>query len=94
MDQGLEVRIHEEGRLGAIALIAEVELTQLPRLGHHEAMTTALQAKTIALVQVVHVFALEVSTALLTPVEELPLCCLDVGHERGVVCVPGIVSLA
>ena len=38
--------------------------------------------------QVVYVFALEVSEALRTPFEVLPLSCLDVRHERGEVLDP------
>ena len=43
--------------------------------------------------QVVHVFALDVTQVLVTPLEMLPLCCLDVGHERGEVLVPGVVPI-
>ena len=67
LDEGLEIRVDEEGCPCAIAEIAEVELTPHPRLGHHEELTTALHPTTIALLQVVHVFALEVIQALLTP---------------------------
>ena len=78
---------------GAIAEISEGELTPFPRLGHHEDLTTALHSTTIALMQVVHVFALEVTQALLTPVEVVPFCSFDVGHERGEVFDPRVVSI-
>ena len=93
LDECLEVRVDDEGCPGAIAEVAEGELTPLPRLGHHEDLTAALHSTTIALVQVINVFALEVTQALLTPVEVVPLCCLDVCHECGEVFDPRVVSI-
>ena len=93
LDEGLEVRVDDERCPGAIAEITEGELTPLPRHGHHEDWTTALHPTTIALLQVIYVFALEVTQALLTPGEVLALCCLDVGHERGEVLDPRVVPV-
>ena len=50
LDECLEVRLDDEGYPCAIAEIAEGELTPLPRLGHHEHLSTALNATTILLV--------------------------------------------
>ena len=83
LDQGLEVRVDEEGCRCATAEVPEGELTPLPRLGHHEALTAALHSTTIARVQDVYVFPFEVTQTLLTPVKSVSLFCFDVGHERG-----------
>ena len=93
LEEWLEVRLDDERRTGAFAEVAEGELTPFPRLGHHEDLTPALHPTTIALVQVIDVFALEVTQALLTPVEMVPICGFDVGHERGEVLDPRVVSI-
>ena len=69
LDEGLEVSVDDEGRPCAIAEVGEEELTPLPGLWHHEDLTAALHSTTIALLQVLHVFALEVTQALLAPVK-------------------------
>ena len=66
-DEGLEVRVDDEGCWGSIPEIAEGEVTPLPRFGHHEDLATALHPTTIAFVQVIDVFAFEVTQALLAP---------------------------
>ena len=96
LDGCLEILVDDEGCPCAIAEIAEGEVTPLPRLGHHEDLPTALHSKTKALGQVIDVFSLEVSQALLAPVKGMTPCCFDVGHECGEVfdpCVLPIVCL-
>ena len=93
LDPWHEVRVDDEGCPSAIAEVAEGELTPHTRLGHKEDLTAALHSTTIALLQVLHVFALEVTQALLAPVNSVSLCCFDVGHEGGDVCDPRVVSV-
>ena len=45
------------------------------------------------LMQIEYVLALEVAQAFLAPEEEVALCCFDVGHERGEILDPCIVSI-
>ena len=93
MDEGLEVRVDDERCPGAIAEITEGELTPLPRHGHHEDWTTALHPTTIALVQFIYGFSFQVTQVLLAAVKRVSLCCFDVGHERGEVFDPGVVTI-
>ena len=93
LDERIEVRLDEEGGPGAIAQIGEGEVTPLPRLGHQEDLTTALNPSTIALVEVIHVFAFEVSKTRLPPMKSLYLCSFYVGHEREEVFDPCVVSV-
>ena len=72
-DKGMEVCVEDEGYPGAIAEIAAGELIPLPRLRHHEFLSTAVHATTIMLMQFEYVLTFEVTHAFLTPKKSVPL---------------------
>ena len=94
LEECLDVRLYHEGCLCAIAEVTEGELTPLPWLGHHEDLAAALHPMTRFFMHFEYVLTLHLTQPLLTPEEVLPLCCYDVGDERGVVHYPGIMSTA
>ena len=92
-EEQLQIRENDESCPCAIADNADGVDTPLPRRWYHEFLSTALHSTTIVHVQLVLVFALEVTTASLAPLKRVTFCCLDVGHERGQVLDPHVVPV-